>query len=213
MNDATAWTPALAADQHTWDGFDHAVWDNVPVTQIQIADIIASTLQVQGIAAAEHRGKPALRFDVENVAQGGKGRLVLAVDNVLCDVKRYTGNPGYAATRPQVIAATRPTPPKVLLDQPDEAGDDRRPAPGSTGDLIRIAREWAEAAGKDDEYDTDDQALFGLLCDAAVEYAGLNDVATVDGDLPASTAFTLGAVVANVCPGWVITDDHARRAR
>lgn len=80
--------------QHVWDRTPHIIWASVPVDKIALGDyLMGGALCVTGIAQAEHRGKPAIRLDVENMDTGGKGRIVLSADQLVGDVKRYTEAP------------------------------------------------------------------------------------------------------------------------
>ena len=65
-----------------------------------------------------------------------------------------------------------------------------------------------------DNYEDDGQFLFGLACDvvraAAYEYEGENGpLEDIDGT---PTADVLSSVLANVCPGYVCTDDENWRS-
>lgn len=96
--------------RHDWDVSSHVIWEGVPVAEVELADVLAGgTLQVEGKARAEHRGKEALRFDLLNLDSGGIGRLVLTTDNRISDVKRYDDGDGSTrvdASSP-ILAAAR----------------------------------------------------------------------------------------------------------
>lgn len=76
--------------RHEWDEAPHTIWAGVLVEEIKLGDFLMGGSQcVTGVAQAEHRGKPAIRLDVENMATGGKGRIVLTTGQQIGDVKRY----------------------------------------------------------------------------------------------------------------------------
>lgn len=157
MTTATGWTPTRADDQHAWDSMPHTVWDGVPVVDIRLYDVLAQCLQVTGVAAAEHRGKPAIRLDVDNVAAGGKGRIVLTSDQVVSDVKRYDDS------------APAPSVAEVLLRRASAQTE----AAAGPFDFAAVAQSWAKATGDPEMYEDDEQVLFAFLCDAVEAYSTL----------------------------------------
>lgn len=176
-------TPAIerthAADQHLWDEFPHVVWDGVPVEDIALSDILGAALQVQGIAVAEHRGKAAFRFDVENVLSGGTGRLVFTKGQVLCDVKRY-------------IELNASTSSSRALRASTEGSYDFGPAAWS----------WAATTGDPGDYDGDvDQILFAYMCAVVEEYSRID---RSDASMEVERRHTLNAIAENLTPGYVL---------
>lgn len=195
----TSLRPMLAPDQHVWDDFPHKVWDAVPAPSIRLHDVIAQTLQVQGVAVAEHRGKPAYRFDVEDVVNGGKGRVVLTTNAVVSDVKRYDGGEGEGDS-PSAAEIT-----ETLRAANARARSALEGTAVPTTDVVELVREWAKSHR--DEYEDQSDALFGMLCALVGDYCAMTGV-----DTHQERAYTLGSIVANICPGWVVTDDTARKA-
>lgn len=75
---------------HDWDDSPHAIRDDLEVEAVELGDVILETLQVDGLALANHAGKPAIRLDLSSVVGDQKGRLVLQYGAILNNVKRYT---------------------------------------------------------------------------------------------------------------------------
>lgn len=159
---ASGWTKTLADDQQSWDEYPHIVWDAVPVVDLALYDVLAQCLQIEGIAAAEHRGKPAIRLDVNNVAAGGKGRIVLTTDQVVSDVKRYEGETVDTAG---TILARADAARRALLNRTPGQRE------GTTGyDFAVAARAYVHAMESDDAYEDDEQRMFSLLCGTTERY-------------------------------------------
>lgn len=180
------WQKTLADDQHPWDLEPHTVYDAVPVTELELWDVLAQTLQIEGMAVAEHRGKPAIRLDVNNVAAGGKGRIVLTTDQVLSDVKRYTeGGPAPSVAS---VLANR-------VSGPKEA---------ATYDFAAAAFTWVKADGDLDAYEDDEQRLFAYACAVVEAYSRMLLRADTDsGDLRRENVNTLQSIAENVAPQFV----------
>ncbi len=79
--------------QHDWDPTPHEIVEGVEVQDIRLGDvIIGGAFQVEGIGKAEHRGKPAIRLDLDYLvgpAEVSSARLIIPVGLELYDVKRY----------------------------------------------------------------------------------------------------------------------------
>lgn len=85
-----------------------------------------------------------------------------------------------------------------------------------TPDTYRKALLAVASAYYGDQYDTDDQFMFAIACDAPrmvnADYDGKpREWGTHDNDN--SLAMTMGSIMANICPGWLAGDDAARRVR
>lgn len=197
----TGWTKLRADDQQTWDDYPHTVWDAVPVTELALYDVLAQCLQIEGIAAAEHRGKPAVRLDVNNVAAGGKGRTVLTVEQVVSCVKRYEGD---AVDTAGAILARASAAREALLKR------SVRTTEATTYDFAAAALAWTKADSDPDLYDDDEQRLFAFLCAGVEAYSRLvaGDGDKSDGDFVQEVCGTLQSIgenlqsLASEAKGW-----------
>lgn len=182
--------------QHAWDTTPHSIWADVPVEDIKLGDYLAGgALCVEGIASAEHRGKPAIRLDVENMATGGKGRVVLTAGQRIGDVKRYDLGVGDIPTGPSNRRLAESIGQHVGAVPADDDGIEA---------ILRVARVWADDDGG--PYEDDEQRLFAFLCIGVEAYSRLmlrtTDVAVADRAqrLQRENAYTLGSIAENVCP-------------
>lgn len=62
-----------------------------------------------------------------------------------------------------------------------------------------------------DTYEDEGQFMFGLLCDVVKAYVQCTEIKLIEAVTPEDCADVLGPVVANICPGYVVTDDIAVR--
>ena len=198
MTTTSSWTKALAADQHPWDREPHTVYDAVPVTELELWDVLAQTLQIEGMAVAEHRGKPAIRLDVNNVAAGGKGRLVLTVDQVVSDVKRYRD--GGPAPSVASVLASRVSGQREATTTHFE----------QTYDWPGVALQWVATDGDPDAYENDEQRLFAYACAVVEAYSQLlmsldKDGDTSDETLRRENISTLQSIAENIAPDCVVS--------
>lgn len=81
--------------KHEWDETPHVIIDSVPVTDVQLSDVIMDgAYQVAGIAVADQHGHSARRFDLKPILWAGEdedinARLVVPTGHRLSGVKRY----------------------------------------------------------------------------------------------------------------------------
>lgn len=77
---------------HEWDPTPHAIYPNVNVSSVKLADVVlGGTHQVEGFGRAEQRGTEAIRLDLRYLVTGSMectARLILPVDHSI-EVKRY----------------------------------------------------------------------------------------------------------------------------